>query len=223
AQMIKKVVKEQKLNANWVGEQWPAYNKLVAGPVIAALEQDKPDVIFSVLVGSDLVKFVREARKRGFIKDRIFIFPYLSMPEHYKMIGKEVPKGWLTMGAPYNEQALKKPVLAAFMKRYEAAYHEPIKDYSISGYNGVKVLAAAMTKAGSTDPKKVAAAFDDLRFATPLGEETIRKIDHQATTAFWVGLSDFIDGKPSIRNWTEYNVNDNLPPDAYILKIRNKK
>ncbi len=211
------------LNPTWVAEQWPAYDKLSAGPTIATLERANPDIVFAALFGTDIVKFIREARKRDFIKDRIFIFPSLGVPEHFDMLGAETPKGWVTIGFPYDEIKQKKPALADFMQRYEAAYHESVKTYLVTGYDGIKILAAAIEKAGSTDPEKIRVAFDDLRFNTPYGEQTLRKIDHQATIAYWVGLSDVVDGKPKISNWTEFNVGDNSPPDDVILKLRSGK
>ena len=89
--------------------------------------------------------------------------------------------------------------------------------------DAIKILAAAIEKAGSTDPEKIRVAFDDLRFNTPYGEQTLRKIDHQATIAYWVGLSDVVDGKPKISNWTEFNVGSNSPSDDVILKLRSGK
>ncbi|HBM90910.1 MAG TPA: ABC transporter substrate-binding protein [Rhodospirillaceae bacterium] len=220
----KYIATAQGLNPTWVGEQWPVYNKLSAGSTIVALERTNPEVVYAILFGTDVVKFVREAKKRNFIKDRIFVFPTLAIPENIEMLGAEMPKGWVTVGHPFDELRAKKPALDDFMKSYEAAYpDQPIKSYSISGYNGIKLIAAAIEKAGSTDSEKIAAAFDDVQFDASFGEETLRKIDHQATTAYWVGVSDVADGKGKLSDWSEYNMRDNSPPDSYILKIRNKK
>ncbi|HBM90913.1 MAG TPA: hypothetical protein DD400_03430 [Rhodospirillaceae bacterium] len=220
---IKQLAEQEGLKAKWVEEQWPAFGKMEAGSTIMALEHANPDIVYVILSGSDVVSFVREAKKRGFVKNRIFIFPYLSMPQHFELLGKEVPKGWISLGCPFDDLKKNKPALKAFMQRYEAAYHKPVSNFSLTGYNGIKAIAAVIEKAGSTDPEKIKDAFDDLRFDTPFGEQTIRKIDHQATAFLWVGLSDFIDGYPGIRQWTEYNVNDTSPPDSYVLKLRGRK
>ncbi|MDR3425266.1 MAG: ABC transporter substrate-binding protein [Alphaproteobacteria bacterium] len=223
-QSAKDIAAAKGLNAKWVAEQWPVYDKLSAGPTIATLEQANPDVVLVLLYGTDVVKFVREAKMRDFIKNRIFIFPLLALPEHSEMLGAEMPKGWISVGYPYDEVKLKKPALADFLRRYETTFHEPAKSgYAVTGYNGIKAIAAAIEIAGSTDPEKIRVAFDDLHFDTPYGEETLRKIDHQATVPYWVGLSDVIDGKPQLSDWTEYNAGDNSPPDAVILKLRGGK
>ncbi len=216
----KDIAQQRGLNAQWVGEQWPAYDKLSAGATIAALDHADPEVVFVALFGTDVLKFVREARKRDFIKDRIFIFPPLAAPEHLDMLGAETPKGWVTVGFPYDEVRTKKPTLDSFMQRYEGRFHEPVKSYSVTGYDGIKAIAAAIEKAGGTDPEKIRASFDSLRFDTPYGTETVRSIDHQATVTFWVGVSDVVNGKPKISDWGEDNIADHSPPDAWIQKKR---
>ncbi|MDR3425267.1 MAG: ABC transporter substrate-binding protein [Alphaproteobacteria bacterium] len=213
-QSAKDIAAAHGLNANWVGEQWPAYDKLDAGATLVALEQDKPDVVFTVLWGDDLAKFVREAKKRDFTKNRIIIAPAIGLPEYFDMLGAETPKGWVTVGFPFDE--IKTPSFVDFANRYEIAYHAPLKTYSVIGYDGIQAIAAAIRKAGSTDPEKIRQAFDGLHYPTPFGEQSLRAIDHQTTLPFWVGLSDVVDGKPKLSNWTEYNVGDNLPSDDGI-------
>ncbi len=220
---VKELSAARGLNPEWVGEQWPAYDKMAPGPTLAALERAKPDVVFAALFGTDIVKFVREAKKRGFLKDRIFIFPTIGLPDHVQMLGAEMPKGWVSVGYPYDEVKEKKPELAAFMKKYREKFKEDPKVYTVMGYDGVKAAAAAIEKAGSTDPAKIVAAFPGLTFDSPYGKQTIRPIDHQATVLYWVGLTDVKDDKAVIRDWTEFNVNDNSPPDDVILKLRSGK
>jgi branched-chain amino acid transport system substrate-binding protein len=51
--------------------------------------------------------------------------------------------------------------------------------YTFQTYNGVAMLAAGMAKAKSTDPVKVAAAMEGLKFKGFNGEAEMRKTDHQ--------------------------------------------
>ena len=220
-QTAKDVATSKGWNPTWVGEQWPAYDKLSAGSTLTSLDRMNPDVVFVALYGTDVVKFVREAKKRDFIKNRIIIFPSLAVPEHLDMLGQELPKGWFSVGYPLDEVRKKNPELDTFAKAYQAAYHEPpTVTYAASGYNAIQAIAAAIRKAGSTDPEKIKVAFDDLRFNSTYGEETLRKLDHQASVPFWVGISDISNGVPKISDWKEYNMKDVTPSDDAILKMR---
>ena len=134
-----------------------------------------------------------------------------------------MPKGWVSVGFPYDDIAKTKPTFAEYTKHYTEAYHEPAKTYSVMGYNAIKAVAAVITKAGSTDPEKIKAAFDNLKFNTAYGEETLRAIDHQATVPYWIGVSDVVDGKPRLSDWKELNVGDYSPPDEVITKLREGK
>jgi ABC-type branched-subunit amino acid transport system substrate-binding protein len=58
--------------------------------------------------------------------------------------------------------------------------------WALLGYIGVKYAAAAMEKAKSTDPDKVAAALEGLTIGTPVGALTIDAKSHQANMGqFW--------------------------------------
>jgi len=222
-QAAKRVAVQRGLKADWVGGQWPVYGKMSAGPTISALERLDPEVVYVGLSGPNLAKFVREAKKRHFIKDRIFLAPVLGFPTQLQIIGVQTPEGWITTGYPFDEIKKQKPALASFMKKYEDVYHEPIKGYSVFGYNAVKLIAAAIEKAGSTDAEKIKEAFGGLTFDTPFGREHLRKIDHQAATFFWVGQSAVVNGKAKLVNWTEMKVNDHSLPDGEVLKLREDK
>jgi branched-chain amino acid transport system substrate-binding protein len=56
----------------------------------------------------------------------------------------------------------------------------------VLGYIGVMYTAAAMEKAKSTDPDKVAEALEGLTIGTPVGKLTIDAKTHQANIGqFW--------------------------------------
>lgn len=221
------VVKSTKLLAEqrgfkpeWVVEQWPVFSKLDAGPTIVALERAKPDVIFSLLWDADLVKFVREGNKRGLFKDRIVIAPPVAVPDHIDLLGKEMPSGWISVGLPADE--IKDEGYLKFKKAYEAKHPDQIRFYTLTGYNTIQAIAAALRAAGSTDPEKLRDALEKTPFQTPFGEMRFRKIDHQANVPFWVGVSGLKDGKGALLNWHVENAANHAPTDAWILEQRAK-
>lgn len=208
------------LNANWVGEQWPAYDRLNAGATVGALGHDKPDVLLTTMISSDLAKFVREGNNRSFFKDRIIISPQVALPDHFDMLKTETPEGWVSSGFPVDE--ISTPEFVVFRDKYAQFTKEPLRTYTLGGYNAVQALAAAIIKAGSAEPTAIIAAFPGIKYNTPLGEQTIREIDHQATTPFWVGVTKIVNGVPKLVNWSQEKAEDHLPSDEWIKERRAK-
>ncbi|MDD3182426.1 MAG: ABC transporter substrate-binding protein [Alphaproteobacteria bacterium] len=211
---------QQGLNPQWVIEQWPAYGKMDAGATIAAVQQAEPDIIVVLTPGSDFPKFVREGNKRGLFKNRIVLAPEGCMREHLDVLKNEMPSGWICIGFPFDE--IQDTKFAKFRQDYQTKYHEPLRTFSLYGYNAGQATVAALRKADSTDPKKVHAALKTVSFDTPLGEQHFREIDHQANTQFWVGLSSVNNGQGTMINWHVENTSDYSPTDAWILEQRAK-
>ena len=67
--------------------------------------------------------------------------------------------------------------------------------YTFSIYNGLVLLSNAMAKAKSTDPVKVAAAMEGLKFKGFNGESEMRKSDHQMQQGMWISKWQKVDAK----------------------------
>ena len=93
---------------------------------------------------------------------------------------------------------------------------------SVVGYSTVKAAAAALRKAGSTDPAKVAAALSGLEVDTPFGRIQFRALDHQSTMGAYVGRTAVRDGKGVMTDWRYADGKDALPPDDVVRKLRPK-
>src|SRR5262245_35512817 len=61
---------------------------------------------------------------------------------------------------------------------FEKKYGYPPPQFAQDGYSGVKLLVAAIEKAGSTEPEKVRAALEGLTLVTPNGEYKYSAKDH---------------------------------------------
>jgi branched-chain amino acid transport system substrate-binding protein len=81
-------------------------------------------------------------------------------------------------------------------------------------------IAAALTKAGSTETAAIQAAFKDLNVDTPMGPITYRGIDHQSTMGAYVGRTALEGGKGIMVDWTYKNGADYLPSDEEVRKLR---
>ena len=71
-------------------------------------------------------------------------------------------------------------IAADFKKKFNDDY------YTYATYNGIQLLGAAMAKAQSTNPTKVAAALEGLSFKSFAGEVQMRKSDHQLQQSMFI-------------------------------------
>ncbi len=205
-------------DVKFVAEQWPALGKIDPGPTIDALLAAQPDAIFNAEFGTDLVRLVREANTRGAFKGKTVVSTLTGQPEYLDTLQDETPEGWIVTGYPW--QSIDTPEHVAF----RAAYEKKFKDYprvaSINGYMTYKAIAAAVKKAGSTDPEKIVDAFADLTIPTPFGPITYRAADNKSTIPVFTGKLAKKDGKGVMVDWTVIDGAKLLPPPAEVAKLR---
>jgi branched-chain amino acid transport system substrate-binding protein len=192
--------------------------KIDAGPVTQAIADAKPDAIFSALFGPDLARFVREGDLRGVFKDRPVFNLLGGEPEYLDPLKDEAPVGWWVTGYPW--YAIDTPAHKRFRDAYQAKFNDYPRLGSVVGYSTVKAAAAAIRKAGSTDPAKIAAAMKGLDVDTPFGRVHFRALDHQSTMGAYVGKTAVRDGKGVMVDTRYADGKDYLPPDDVVRKLR---
>jgi branched-chain amino acid transport system substrate-binding protein len=218
---FKKLLKEKQPDVEFVAEQAPPLGKVEAGPIIQALEQAKPDAIFSSLFGPDLQKFVREGQTRGFFKN-VAVFNLLAgEPEYLDPLKEDTPDGWYVTGYPW--YAIDTPAHKKFAENYQAKYNDYPRLGSVVGYSMVKTIVAAIDKAKSTDTEKLITAMKGLQVDTPIGRITYRALDHQSTMGAYVGRTAIKDGKGVMTGWSFADGAKFLPSDAEVQKLRPKE
>ncbi len=218
AAAFKKLLKEKQPDVEFVTEQATPLGKIDAGAVAQAIDDAKPDAIFNVLFGGDLAKFVREGNIRGVFKSRTVVSLLSGEPEYLDPLKDEAPVGWIVTGYPWNK--IKIPEHAAFLKAYEAKYHDYPRLGSVVGYVTIKSAAAAIAKAKSTDAEKLVAAFKGLKIDGPFGPFEYRAIDHQATMGCFVGKIALENGKGTMVDFKYVDGAAVMPPDAEVKKLR---
>jgi len=199
-------------------EQAVPLGKIDAGPVVQALLDAQPDAIFSALFGPDLARFVREGELRGLFKNRPVFNLLGGEPEYLDPLKDEAPVGWYVTGYPW--YAIDTPAHKRFRDAYQAKYGDYPRLGSVVGYSTIKVAAAALAKARSTDTEKLLAAMRNLEVDTPFGRIAFRAIDHQSTMGAYVGRTAVKDGKGIMVDWRYADGKNFLPDDDAIRKIR---
>lgn len=192
--------------------------KIDAGPVVQAMLDAQPDAIFSALFGPDLARFVREGELRGLFKNRPVFNLLGGEPEYLDPLKDEAPTGWYVTGYPW--YAIDTPEHKRFRDAYQAKYNDYPRLGSVVGYSTIKVAAAAIAKARSTDTEKLLAAMRNLEVDTPFGRITFRAIDHQSTMGAFVGRTAVKDGKGIMVDWRYADGKNYLPDDDTLRKIR---
>lgn len=218
---FKKLLSAKRPDVEWVGEQWPANQKLDAGPAVEALLNDKPDAIFSAEFGGDLIKLVREGTTRGLFTGRSVVSALSGEPEYLDPLKDEAPQGWIVTGYPW--YAIDTPAHKAFLDAYRKRFNDYPRLGSVVGYTTFKAIAAAIAKAGTTDTEKVIAAMEGLPVQMPFGEITFRAIDHQSTMGAFVGKTALKDGKGVMVDFKYDDGKNYLPSDAEVAKLREAK
>lgn len=218
ANAFRKLLKARQPDVEFVAEQAPPLGKIDAGATVQALSSAKPDAIFSALFGADLAKFVREGNTRGLFRGREVFNLLAGEPEYLDPLKDETPDGWTVTGYPWNE------ITSPEHKRFIEAYRKRWNDYprlgSVVGYTALHTVAAALRKAGSTEPEKVVAAMLDLNVDTPFGKITYRALDHQSTMGAYVGRLARRDGKGVMVDWVYRDGRSYLPTDDEVKKLR---
>jgi branched-chain amino acid transport system substrate-binding protein len=173
-----------------VDQQWPKLGEADYTPFINAQMAKKPEAIFSSLWGGHFVTFVKQARPLRYfeaVNFNVLAAGEAGAIETAKAMGDDYPYGvtanaydafnWTAGPAAHREYTQR---LSKYLKE------EHPSSWPITGYIGMQVLTAAISKANSTDSEKVAKAMLDLTVDTPIGKQTIRGKDHQANRAqFW--------------------------------------
>jgi branched-chain amino acid transport system substrate-binding protein len=215
---FKKLLKAKRPDVEFVAEQWPALFNINAGVEIQALADARPGAVYNVTFASDLAKFVREGKLRGFIKDVSVVSLLTGEPEYLDPLKAEAPEGWLVTGYPWYD--IKTPAHSKFVAAYQKKFNDYPRTGSIVGYNAMYSVYHVLKNAGTTDTEKLVDGMEGLSFESIVGAITYRKIDHQSTMGAYVGHTALKDGKGIMVDWRYADGKDYLPSDAEVMKLR---
>ena len=219
AQAFKDMLKKAQPDVEFVTEQAPPLGKEDTGAITQALDDAKPDAIFSAMFGTGLAKFVRDGTTRGTFNNRLVVNLLAGEPEYLDPLKGEAPVGWIVTGYPWTE--IQTPEHKAFLTAYQKRWNDYPRLGSIVGYDMMKSLAAGIAKAGSTDTEKLVTAFRGLEVkGGPFGTFTYRASDHQATVGVYVGKISLKDGKGTMSDFKYIDGATVLPSDEEVKKLR---
>lgn len=214
-QTFKEQMSAKQPDIEFVSDQATPLGREETGAISQAIDEAKPDAIFSAMFGTGLTKFVRDGTTRGIFKNRFVVNLLAGEPEYLDPTQQDAPVGWVVTGYPWDK--ITTPAHKAFLEAYQKRWNDYPRLGSIVGYLTIKSLAAGISKAGTTDTEKLIDAFRGLSVEGPFGPFSYRASDHQATLGAYVGEVALENGRGTMTNF-KYVDGATVLPDAEKVK-----
>lgn len=157
-------------------------------PYVAKIKQSGADTIVTGNWGADLTLFVKALNDAGLKLPMYTYYAQVTGTPTALASGGE-GEVYVIAYAHANMPGEIGAMAADYKKKFNDDY------YTYSTYNGINLLGAAMAKAKSTDPVKVAAAMEGLSVKSFAGEVQMRKSDHQLQQSMFVTKWQKVDKK----------------------------
>lgn len=157
-------------------------------PYIAKIKASGADTVITGNWGSDLALLVKAANEGGYAGKFYTYYTGVS--------GTPTALGTGGAGRVY-QVSYNHYNMGGDMGKWQAEYQAKFKDdfYTGSVIHILKALGESMAKAKSTDPVKVAAALEGLKFKSYNGEVEMRKTDHQLQQPLYLTVWQKADKK----------------------------
>ncbi|MDR5781685.1 branched-chain amino acid ABC transporter substrate-binding protein [Caballeronia sp. LZ065] len=117
--------------------------------ILTAIKSKNPDVIFFGGYASQGAPMAKQMKQRG-IRAKLLGGDGICSADMGKVAGEAASIVYCAQGGVALD---KTPEGRAFLKKYQDAYHTDTQVYGVNYYDGVKMLADAMVKAGTTTDK----------------------------------------------------------------------
>ncbi|MDM0110658.1 transporter substrate-binding protein [Variovorax sp. J22R133] len=165
------------------------------GPTISKVEAAKPDMLFSALVGGAHISFYRQWAAAGLNKKIPLASSTFGVGNEQIVLSAEEANGYLLS---YNYfQSLQNPSNTAYLERWHKRFgadYPNVTELATGTYQGFKLWAEGVKKAGSIEPLKVTTALETgIGIEGPSGKVTIDPATHHCVLN--VSLAEVQDKK----------------------------
>ncbi|MDO5624952.1 MAG: branched-chain amino acid ABC transporter substrate-binding protein [Pseudomonadota bacterium] len=185
-------------DVQFVGEQLHAIGRVKDfAPYVAQIRQAGADSVITGNWGPDLTLLLRAAGEAG-MNLRYFNHSAGAVPGTVMAVS-QAQTGQLTWVAEWHPGQAGTPKVDALAQAYKARTGRDLMAPRID--LTPRLLAAALKKAGSDEPVKVARALEDMTFDSTLGPVRMRAQDHQLLLPQVVNTIAPVDGKAVKVGW----------------------
>jgi branched-chain amino acid transport system substrate-binding protein len=157
-------------------------------PYVAKIKQSGADTIVTGNWGADLTLFVKALNDAGLKLPMYTYYAQVTGTPTALAAGGDSEVYVVAYGHA-NHTGEIGAMTADFKKKFNDDY------YTLATYNGINLMGAAIAKAKSTNPTKVAAAMEGLSVSSFAGEVQMRKNDHQLQQTMYVTKWQKVDAK----------------------------
>jgi len=180
-----KVVKKYLADAGGqvVGEELIAMGTTDFSSLITRIRKVKPDVLFSIMVGTDAVAFAKQFNDYGLKKD----IQYASMVDletYVDAMGETAAEGNLASFGWFEN--LDTPKARAFVEHYKKLENQRVTTLVEACYAVLQLWTEAVKKEGTTQGEAIKKGMADLTVEAPEGAVTMRAIDNHTARPSYI-------------------------------------
>ncbi len=218
---VAKYLKE--LKGKVVGERYVPFGYSSFIEEFQTITSQKPDAIFSTLVGENLVPFYRTFHQLGYNPAHLPIFSPTTKETEVLAIGKEYVVGHYSCGSYF--QTLDIPENIKFVDKFHHhfGYDSAISSVMFNTYLGVKLLLEEMNKINSSSYLDILHSLSEKTFSSPCGPIKVEKNNQHLTRPVRIGCVNskgqftiVWDSKTTIAASPFYTNNQQLSADDQI-------
>ncbi|MCR6475809.1 branched-chain amino acid ABC transporter substrate-binding protein [Variovorax sp. ZS18.2.2] len=157
-------------------------------PYIAKIKASGADTVITGNWGSDLALLIKSANDSG-LNVKFYTY-YASVTGTPTAMGAASDgKVFMAAYSHYNAPGPLQPLMGEFKKRFNDDL------YTASVYTAYAMLSEAFARTKSTEPVKVAAALEGMKFKSFNGDVEMRKTDHQLQQGLYISRWQKADAK----------------------------
>lgn len=191
ARLGKEMLAGARPDVQFVGEDFHPIGKVKDfSPYVSKIKASGADTVITGNWGGDLNLFIKAAADAGmnlrFINHSAGALPGSVFAVSQAKLGQLT---WVGEWHQNVESPKVAPVAAAYKQRFNKPFLAPRMDLT------PRMVAAAINKANSTSPLKIALALEGMTYPSVVGDVTMRKEDHQLLLPQTVSTVAPMDGK----------------------------
>ena len=188
-------MRKQRPDAQSMGETFLPASIGDYAPYIQTMLSAGSEVCISHFGVKEWLGFFQTANKQGYFQKVTHLELECGNLESLLAMRKKVPEGiWGISAFPF--WGLNWKETKEFVDKYKKNVNSYPSLAALSGYMSIYALFEALQKAGSPELEKIVGALEDLTFRTPVGQMSIRKMDHRTMWPIWVGSTEYAPGYP---------------------------
>jgi branched-chain amino acid transport system substrate-binding protein len=197
-----------------VAEQAVRVHTVDFRPALAVIAAGKPQAIMAWLTGPPAVGFIKGYRESA-VRVPLYMSHGVASPAFLDALGAAAEG--VTVAVPLAMVAAQLPESKvrsaglAMTRSFEQAYGHSPSQFAVDGYVAVRLIAAAIERAGGADPIAIRHALDRLSLTTPEGEYRYSPADHSGLGVDDVAVAEVRAGRFELTHWSSLQQREGAP------------